>query len=90
MTRKLPRPLQVILALLPLCSTACTRTVQVQVPVPAPVCPLPPLPPFPDPDARACAPDVCLPPAGAVAIWEWSRAVQRWAELATVCLDARS
>lgn len=89
MTRPLRRPLPATLLLLLLSSTGCTRTVQVQVPVPAASCPLPPLPPFPAPRASVCGDQVCLHPDGAVAVWGWARAVKRWSELATVCLDSR-
>jgi hypothetical protein len=90
MTRVLRMLPALILSGLLTSSTACTRTVQVPVVTPAVSCPLPPLPPFPNPSASACGDAVCLTPDGAVAVWEWARAVRRWAELATVCLDARA
>lgn len=72
------------------CSTSCTKTVQVPVHEPAVSCPLGPLPSFPRLDAIDCGPFVCVPVDKALLIWQWARDVQRWAELATVCLDANS
>lgn len=54
-------------------------------------CYLDPLPAFPAlPSARSCGTDVCMTPQDGAALWKWVRDARRWAELATVCLDARS
>lgn len=84
------KALGLTLGLLLISSMACTKVVQVPVAVPAPDCPMDPFPDFPRVGARACGEDVCMTPPEAVDVWAWARAARRWAELAQVCLDARS
>lgn len=90
MTRALLRTRALMLSGLLICSTACTKTVQVPVPVVPVACPLDPFPSFPAPNAAPCGDQVCLTPPAAAAIWKWARDVQRWGDMALACLDARS
>lgn len=82
---------------LSLASGACTRTAAPQVVVVPMTCPLGPLPQFPAlTTAHSCGVDTagvpvaCLGVPDLDALFLWARAVQRWAEMAQVCLDVNA